>query len=341
MSLWVPILALGAIILFHELGHFLAARAVGVRVEEFAIGYGPTLARFRRGATVYSLRLLLPLGGFVRLAGLDPASAGALDAASFPHKTVGQRTGVIAAGSVMNFLLAVLLFTVVYAGLGITRPGLRIEQVLEGYPAAQAGIQPGDRVVEVDGRRLRDWLDLQLTIQRRPGQDLVLGVDRGGRRLEFRLRPVATPEGQGLIGVVPAYEVQRFGVLNSLGRGFRDTLTFTWMWLKGLVQILTGRAAGEVTGPVGIIQLIGQAARVGLSQVLFLLGLISTNLALLNLLPVPGLDGSRLVFLAIERVRGRPIDPRHENLVHFLGFALLMLLVVVLTYRDLARILEG
>lgn len=336
----MTILAFGLIIVVHELGHFLGARAAGVRVEEFAIGFGPPLLRWRSPKTLYSLRLLVILGGYVRMAGMDAASKDPADRGAFYNKTVRQRALVFAAGPAMNFILAVILFFVVFGVVGVAGPTLEVAEVRTGYPAATAGIRPGDEVLAVDGRPVADWAALVAAIQGRAGQEVRLLVARGAERLHFEVVPIAEG-GRGLIGIVPASAVATYPPLTALGRGFGETFAFTVAWIRGLALIIAGRGAADVTGPVGIARMLGQAASVGASNFLFLLALVSVNIGLANLLPIPVLDGSRLVFLGVEAVRGRPIDPRRENLVHLMGFMFLMALFVILTYRDLLQLLRG
>lgn len=341
MTVLLIVLAFGLIIVCHELGHFLAARAAGVRVEEFAVGYGPLIAGRRVRGTQYSLRLLLVLGGYVRIAGLEAEGRDPADKGALYNKTIGQRFGFFFAGSAMNFLLALLLFFIVFGVIGIAAPTLVVGEAREGYPAAAAGILAGDRVLAVDGRPVQDWSDLVLTIQGRAGQPIEILVERDGERLRFDLTPVAAEGGRGVMGVVPTLATTTYPPLQALGRGFSETFAFTVAWVRGLALLIAGRGAGEVAGPVGIARMLGEAASVGASSFLFLLALISVNIGLANLLPIPALDGSRLAFLGVEAVRGRPLDPRRENLVHFFGFVILIVLFVVLTYHDLLQIVRG
>lgn len=330
------------LIVIHELGHFLAAKRSGVLVHEFALGFGPRLASWRRGETEYSLRLL-PLGGFVRMAGMHAEEEG-LEAIPpqrrFLGRPLGHRVGIIAAGPVMNVLLAIALFAVVFAGIGLPAPLPVVGDVEPGYPADDAGLRPGDRFVAIDGRPVQDWEDVVRTIQGAPGRSLELTIQRDGRILQVPIEPRSDPRraGVGVIGVRPATETVRTGIGEALRLGAEQTWRVAVGFLAAIAHLVSGGGGVDVLGPVGIGQQIGEAARVGLNQVILLAAVLSANLALVNLLPVPALDGGRLLFLMVEGVRGRPVDPQQENMIHFVGFALLMLLAMFITFRDLLRL---
>lgn len=354
MSWIVVAVVLGGLIFVHELGHFLAAKWRDVQVDEFALGFGPLVVGRRRGETLYSLRLL-PLGGFVRMAGMYPegelppderiAAPGAeapppAPGRGFSDKSVASRMAIIAAGPFMNLLVALLLFVVAYGWLGIPTPSLTVASLVPGYPAAEAGIEPGDRVVAIDGRPMRQWLDLQRAIQPAAGRTVTVEVLRSGRTVELTVVP-REENGIGVIGVYPVMTTTRYPPLAAVGQGLADTVAVVAGWFVGIASIFVGHGAGGIMGPVGIADTIAQASRVGLVNVLILAAVISINLGLVNLLPIPALDGSRLAFLAWEGVRGRPVDPEKEGFIHFVGFAVLILLILVVTFHDVLRITGG
>lgn len=336
------VLVFGLLIAFHELGHFLLARRAGVRVHEFALGFGPKVVAWRRGETSYALRLL-PLGGFVRMAGTSPDEAD--DPRGFARKTLGQRFSVIVAGPLANFLLAAVLFAVVFAAYGITVPadGTRVGDVLEGYPAAEAGLRPGDRVLSIAGRPVRSWQDLVDIVQANPGRPIVFVVERDGAERSLTVTPRANPQrgGRGFVGMSPEVTVRRLSVPAAAWQGVAHTGRIALLWAESLARMLRGGGGADLAGPVGIIATIGEQARIGLVNVVWLAAVLSANLAFINLLPVPALDGSRLVFLGLEAVRGRPIDPEKENFIHLVGFAMLMLLIMLVTFRDIQRLSPG
>lgn len=341
-SLLAIVLVFGGLIFIHEFGHFLAAKRAGVLVNEFALGFGPRLAAFRRGDTVYALRLL-PLGGFVRLAGMyPPRDAGEVPppGRGFNDKTVGQRMGIAAAGPLMNVVLAAVLLTLVLAAVGVPMPVPTVDAVEPGRPAAEAGLRPGDAIVAVDGRPVREWLQVQQAIAASPGRPLALTLRRDGRELELTVVPDEV-EGRGFLGIRPEARVRRLPPLAAVVGGVRWTGDIVTMTVQGLAAAVRGAGGADILGPVGIGQQIGEASRHGLRTLLILAAVLSVNLGLLNLLPFPALDGSRLAFLFLEAVRGRPVDPERENWIHAVGFALLMLLLLVVTYRDLLRLQQG
>lgn len=349
---WIAVVVvLGGLVFFHELGHFLAAKRAGVQVDEFALGFGPLLFGRRRGETLYSLRLL-PLGGFVRMAGMYPegelppderlAAAGArpqpvAPGRGFNDKPVGTRMFIIAAGPLMNVVLAIALFIVAYGVLGVPQPTLTVDGVVAGMPAAEAGLGPGDRLIAIDGRTLHTWDDLRRMVQAAPGRPLTFTVERDGARREVRITP-ASEAGRGVIGVYPRFANRRFGLVEAVARGLADTAAVVAGWFVGIAGVIAGHGQGGVMGPVGIADTIAQASQAGIVNLLLLAAVISVNLGLVNILPIPALDGSRLVFLAWERLRGKPIDPEKEGFIHFIGFAMLILLILVITYHDVLRL---
>ncbi len=338
------VLVIGALIFIHELGHFLAARRVGVGVYEFALGFGPRVFGFTRGITDYSLRLI-PLGGFVRMAGMHPGEEDEEGhdlppRRSFSQRTVLERMFVISAGSGMNFILAMVLFTVLFGFMGISEALPEVESLEAGFPADQAGMAPGDQVLAIDGQEIRSWDHLVLLIQGSVGDELRVNVERDGELLTLTLVPVPHPDdpATGVIGIRPVVRTKNLGLVQSIGQGFRMTGLVIMGFFHGLAGMFQGTQGPEVVGIIGIGQEIGAATRMGLPNLIFLAAVISASLGLINLLPIPALDGSRLVFLGFEGFRGRPVDPDKENFIHFVGFAVLLALAVIIAYRDIVRL---
>ncbi|MHB1126588.1 MAG: RIP metalloprotease RseP [Bacillota bacterium] len=335
MTILLSVLIFGLLILAHELGHFAVAKFVGIRVEEFSIGLGPKVFSTRRGETLYSLRVL-PLGGFNRMAGMDEDDSN--DEHSFNRKSISNRMAVIFAGSMMNFVLAVILFIVVFMVIGMPSHSTVVGKVSSGKPAETAGLQPGDQIIAVDGDKVENWGQLVEKIHAKPSEELNMTVKREGSNRVIRVIPFKDPQsGKGMIGIEQAWV--RLGMLDSIGMGIKETAGVLKLIVAGLIKMVTGEVAAEVTGPVGIVQLIGEAAKFGLATVFNFAAILSLHLGLINLFPIPALDGSRMVFLAVEGVRGKPLDREKENFVHFIGFALLMILMLIITYKDLIRIL--
>ncbi|HHP51020.1 MAG TPA: RIP metalloprotease RseP [Moorella mulderi] len=334
LTIILALLIFGLLIVAHEGGHFLAAKWAGMKVEEFSVGLGPAIWQARRGETLYSLRIL-PLGGYNRIAGMEEEDQD--DPRGFNRQPLTKRMIVIAAGSAMNFLLAILIFILVFMGFGIPQDLNVVGGVQPGMPAQQVGLRPGDKILEVDGHRVESWSQLVSLIRSRPEQRITLLVDRGGDLRKIEVTTVREPQtGAGLIGITPPWA--RENLYNSIVLGLQQSLLMVKMIILSLLKMVRGKAGAEVVGPVGIVQMVGQAATGGLVNVLSFTAVLSLNLGLINLLPIPALDGSRLAFLFLEALRGRPLDPRKENLIHLIGFILLLALLLLVTYKDIMRI---
>lgn len=330
------IVAFGAMIFFHELGHFLAARRVGVRVFAFALGFGPSLVSWRRGDTMYSLNLL-PLGGYVRMEGEDDAADGDR---SFRTRSVGARMGIIAAGPLMNMALAVLILAISAGTGGVpTAASTRIGTMEAGWPAAEAGIQPGDEIVAIDGVPVSSGDQVIETIHGSAGRTLVLRLRRGDEELTVSVTPRLDPQrGVGRIGFSPEPVWTRLPPARAVLWGAQRTGQFVVM-LFGAVGMLIreGRFFDSLGGPLAAGSMLAQAAASGAQTFLNMAAFLSVIIGAFNLLPIPALDGGRLAFLVMEAVRRRPLDPRREGLVHLVGFALLLILLLSLTVRDVRR----
>jgi len=328
----------GILIFFHELGHFTVAKWVGIKVHEFSLGFGPKLLTIPREETSYNLRIF-PLGGFVRMAGMDPNEKDEEDdGRGFNTKTVGQRIAVIFAGPLMNFLLAVLLLSTIFVFQGIPVATTVISEVIPDFPAAKSGIQAGDRIVAIDGQPVNSWEELSGIISRKPEQEVEVTVLRDGVEKQFWLFTVRDENNTGKIGIYPEQGLSKGNVFQALALGVDYTARITWMLLDFIAKMITGQTPADVGGPVRVVNEIGKAAQVGFFFLLQLAAFLSINLGLFNLFPIPALDGSRILFLLWEKVRGRPVDPVKENFIHLIGFGLLLLLVVVITYNDILQV---
>ncbi|MGE5484260.1 MAG: M50 family metallopeptidase [Ignavibacteriales bacterium] len=317
---------------FHELGHFLAAKASGMNVLEFSLGFGPRIASFKFRETQYSLRLI-PLWAY---AGMeehsDPPGRGYFD------KSVWARMGSAIGGPAGSLLLAAVLFTVTFSFVGMPHPTTVIDQVLPGYPAEAVGLQKGDRITRVNGAPVTEWESVSQALRGSPGTKVRLTVMRGGEEKDIDVVPSRNQDGTGVVGIVAASEIRREGVLRGIRDGFMETLLVGKAWIQALVQVITGRVAAEIIGPVGIGQMIAEASTGGLWNALLLIGMYSAVIGLANLLPVPMLDGGKIAFLIVEAVRGRPVDPEKEGLVHAIGFVVLFALAILVTFRDIQRL---
>jgi regulator of sigma E protease len=338
----VVLLAFGVLVIIHELGHFAAARLCRMRVERFSVGFGPVLLRRRTGETEWALSAV-PFGGYVKIAGMGAGEEVAPgDRAAYANQPAWRRFLVILAGPGMNYLFAVLLAAAMLAtSLGFPEPDPAplVGEVVAGGAAERAGLRAGDRVLAVDGRLVESWSALVAEVVAHPGREARLTLERGGARVEL----AATPEakgGVGRLGIGQAMRVARATPARALAGGLRLTNDRAGEILAGLKQMVTGRQRAELRGPVGIAQEMAKSARAGAAPFVGIVWFISIALGLFNLLPVPALDGGRLVFLVYEIVTRRRVNQRVENVVHLAGFVALFGLLAVTVFGDLARIFK-
>lgn len=342
----VFILVLSALVLIHELGHYWSARALGIRVKELGIGFPPRLVSVQRGGIDYSINMI-PFGGFVKLDGEDDPTI----PRGFAGKPIWARAIVIAAGSIMNLVLAWAIFSVLVA-LPFERPesgDIVVQAVVTDSPAALAGVQPGDHIDAVNGEPISDFTDLEVAIDRSRGEETTLRIIRDTMPLAVNLVPRRNPpEGQGAMGVSIGlenivYTTDQIPIWRAPYDGLRMGFVVMGFVTDEVGQWFSGEAQPEIAGPVGIAQITGEAARMGPLPLIQLIALLSLNLGILNLLPIPALDGGRLPFLLLEAVRGgKRLPPQREGLVHLIGFAVLITFILVVTIGiDIPRLLNG
>ncbi|ACL69531.1 RIP metalloprotease RseP [Halothermothrix orenii] len=346
------IIVLGILIFIHEFGHYITAKKAGIRVEEFALGYGPRLFSRQKGETVYSIRAL-PLGGFCKMTGEFPEDEEMteeerkiyLDAKEkgecFFQKSPIKRFAVIFMGPFMNFMLAVLLFILMFSIYGIpvdSSSTTIIGTIVPEKPAAEAGLEPGDKIIEINGTRVENWDEMASIIHRSPGKKLEIKYIRNNEIREVTLIPDFNENTEtGVIGIYPELIMKKVSFTKSIKMGFYQTWYVFSNTIMAFVKIITRETSAELAGPIMIANMVGQAAKVGLLNLLNLMAVISINLGILNLLPFPALDGGRIVFILVEVVRGKPVDPEKEGFVHLIGFVLLMVLMVFVIYKDIMR----
>ncbi|HXM19450.1 MAG TPA: M50 family metallopeptidase [Candidatus Tumulicola sp.] len=343
-QLAIFLLILGALIIFHEFGHFVLAKRAGVRVTDFAIGFGPSIVAFKRGDTTYRLNLL-PLGGYCKMVGEDEKDDGSADPGNFQHKPLWSRFLIIAAGPVFNFLLGAIIFATIATSYGIPIAATNVVDIVQpGKPADRAGIVPGDQILAIDGQAFRSAEEMVTYIHGHADQTIAVDVQHDGTIRHLNIKTVSqTLFGRtfGAIGFIPRQRFERVGILRGVTWGFQTVGLTIYTQFAGLTQALWQRDASAVSGPVGIARNVIAAEQRGAESVLELAGLLSVVLGLFNLLPIPALDGGRLAFLVVEGIRGRPVDPEKEGLVHLTGFALLMVLFIFITYHDIAQWVSG
>jgi regulator of sigma E protease len=353
-TLIIVVLILGLLIFVHEFGHFISAKRAGLCVEEFGFGFPPRLFGFKRGETVYSINLL-PLGGFVKILGEGGERPN--DPRSFASKSIRTRALILTAGVIMNILLAMLLLivgfkiglpTVVDSQTGIVRDvKIQVVAVNEGSPAFEAGIKAGDEISEIEEEKVGTIEEVQSRIEKYLGEEMTLKIKRGDQEQYLTLIPREEPpveEGPTGVALVKTGIVS-YPWYEAIWRGVVATFSLTVAIIVALFNIIKNLLVGagvaeEISGPVGIAVMTGQVARLGFTYVLQFTAVLSINFAILNILPFPALDGGRLLFLLIERVRGRKVSKKTENLIHMIGFVLLILLMILVTFRDVFKFKE-
>lgn len=338
MTTVATIFVFGLLVFVHELGHFVTAKMTGMRVDEFAIGFGPKVISYKYGETLYSWRIV-PLGGFNKIAGMDPDEE--QDESSFSAKSIPARMLVIVAGSTMNFVLPILLFMTIFLNAGIDNPSNApiIGNVFPDRPAAQAGLSLGDHILSVNDTDITSWREFVNIVQINAGNQLTLRYQHN----EEIKKTVVVPEydekvNRGIIGVMPQIEKYHPGFIEAFGLAVKQTYLVASSMVVGIGQMITGKVAAEVAGPIGVAQMAGEVAQLGLMPLLQFAAFLSINLGLINLLPVPMLDGGHIVTLAVEGLRGKPLNKKHMQFIQMIGFALLLLLFLVATFKDISRL---
>ena len=410
------IVIFGALVFFHELGHFVFAKRAGILCREFAIGFGPKVFSHKKGETVYTIRLL-PIGGFVRMAGEDPemieikpgyrvglmfnkndqvnkmiltnkdkypnARVIEVEHADIEHdmiikgfvegdeeeklqsftisenavlvengtetliapynrqfasKTLWQRTMAIFAGPMMNFVLAFVIFVLIGVLQGIPSNAPVLGDLTKDGAAVEAGLKEGDIIQSVNGAEISSWSDVVEIIQKSPDKELQFTLERDGKEYQLPVTPkVQEAEGKK-IGIIGVYQPMEKSPFKAISHGAKETYLWTKEIFVMLGKLVTGQfSIDALSGPVGIYVSTDTVAKSGIFYLMKWAAILSINLGIMNLLPIPALDGGRLMFFAVEAVRGKPIDRHKEGMVHFIGFALLMLLMLVVTWNDIQR----
>lgn len=410
------ILIFGTLVFFHELGHLILAQRAGILCREFAIGFGPKIFSFKKNETVYTIRLL-PIGGFVRMAGEDPEmvevkpgyTVGLLfnkenkvekiiinqkekypdalvievEEADLEHqmrisgyeqgnedqlvsfsvsetsffivdgeevqvapynrqfhsKTVWQRIKAIAAGPIMNFILAYVILVMLGLMQGVPSNEPVLGKLIDNGRAAEAGLKEGDRIQTINGEKMSSWTDIVNTVREHPEKELKIVLTRDNVKMTKYVTPESVKSGKETVGRFGAYNPVQKGILTSISYGATETVAVAQNIVTSLSKIVTGQFSIDMlAGPVGIYDMTEQVAKTGIINLLKLAAFLSINLGIVNLLPIPALDGGRLLFLLIEAVRGKPINREKEAFVVFIGVAFLMLLMLVVTWNDIQRL---
>lgn len=341
------IVVFSILILSHELGHFFAAKKMGVRVEVFSLGFGPKIWSFKKGDTEYTISLV-PIGGYVKMAGEEPSEERTGAEWEFYSKPIYKRFNIIVAGGLFNYILGFILLCAVFMA-GAPVPTSRIGRVLEGYPAEKAGLKENDKILWIDGKATKYWEDvIEILHSKKEGETTTLMVERNGGTLTFNVEGrteverdiFGKPVKMTLIGVGQSQEAEfiKHGFVESIGMGARTTWNITALTYRAIGYMFTGTLSIKaVSGPIGIFVETGKYAKMGLSHLLWISAVISISLALFNLLPFPILDGGHILFLAIEKIKGRQLDRNVQDKIQQVAMALLIAFVIVVSWNDIAR----
>ena len=349
-NIFAFIVVLGVLVFFHELGHFLVARLFGVGVEKFSLGFGPRIFGKKVGITDYRVSAI-PLGGYVKMVGEDPTSELEPEKipVSFTHKHVFKRILIVAAGPFFNFLLAAIVFFGIFiiSGTYILKP--TVGKVEAGAPAYQAGLQEGDYIQAIDGMAVSSWEDMAQIITESNGRTLMFSIKRAGERLDREITPISRVSknifgedvGRYVIGIASAGDIENhdMGLLEAFTESIVQTYHISKLTILSVVKIIQGSLSSKnLGGPIMIAELAGQQARQGAASLVFFIALLSINLAIINFLPIPVLDGGHILFFLIEALTGRPVNTRMREIAQQAGIFILIMLMIFVFYNDITRI---
>jgi len=330
-AFWAIIVFL-ILIFVHEFGHFIAAKSVGITVHEFALGMGPAIFKKQYKGTEYSIRIL-PIGGYCKMEGEDESSD---DAGAFSNKSAIERLFVLVSGAFMNLLLGLIVFVIImFMTQQVAIPV--IGEIVPNSGAQIAGLQIGDRITKVNNTKINTFSDLKFQLSRYSNGEILVSYTRNGANNTVSLVPVKTDDGQFIIGIMPQAETLTFAT--RFQNAYYQTAYWSKVVLISLGDLITGKINfNQMSGPAGIVSAIGSAAKQGTLDLLYLVAIITINLGVFNLLPIPALDGGRVFFIIIELIRRKKIPAEKEGMVHLVGFALLILLMLFATSNDIVRI---
>lgn len=346
------IFVLGVLIFFHELGHFIAAKRAGIKVEKFSLGFPPAILKKTVGETEYSIGLV-PLGGFVKMAGELPGEESTGAPYEFMSKSVGTRAIVVAAGPVMNFIIAFFILWGIYFING--EEVVDTDQAVIGYvapesPAEKAGILADDLIIRINESEIESFEAMSVMISKLVEEPIQVTWMRDGVEMSAGLttysEEVYNEDGEkvpiGLMGVGQKTTFVELGFFQAAGRGLSKTKEFVYLVYKFVADLVTAQISPKmIGGPVFIAQMAGETARMGFSTLLAFMALLSVNLGVLNILPIPVLDGGHLVFLLVEKFKGKPMTLNQRAIIQQIGLVFLLVLIIMVTYNDIARVITG
>jgi len=337
ITLAATVFVFSLIVFVHEAGHFITAKLTGMQVDEFAIGFGPKLYSRKYGETVYSLRII-PLGGFNKIAGMSDEEE--LNERSFLNKPVRSRLLVISAGALMNFLLAfLLLWGIVFStGISSVLPDPIVGGIIKNSAAAEAGIEPGDRIISVGNEPVNRWIDIPEAIEAHQREVVPVVYERDGSRITVDTIPKTDEKtGRTLLGVMPSIQTKYVGVGEAAHFAVNRIIDLGTMMLAGLYRMVSGTEKAELAGPIGVAQLAGQAASVGFVNLLTFTAFLSLNLGILNLLPIPMLDGGYIILILLEGITRRKMPKKALYYIQMAGVIILGAMFIFALVQDISR----
>ncbi|MDH5173976.1 MAG: RIP metalloprotease RseP [Elusimicrobiota bacterium] len=341
LTIFSIVFTFGLVIFFHELGHLIAAKRMGVRVEKFSLGFGPEWLGFTKGGTRYVVSLI-PVGGYVKMAGEHPGEKRKGTADEFLSQKWWRRILIVASGPAMNFILAIVIFSLMAFFVGIMIPhyeSTEVGSVIPEMPAEKAGVLEKDKIISIDGKEVNNWNEMAEIIHSQPGEEISVKILRGKEEILLKIIPQYDEvRGVGLIGIGPAWHTRRYNFISSIFAGFQQTAFLIVLTLKYIWLMLLGAVKPAVTGPVGIAQMVAQVARTGVYQLLSLIAVISAEIGLFNLFPIPLLDGGHATFYLVEGITGKPLDEKKMRIAQTIGAAIIVFLLVLVTYQDILKL---
>jgi regulator of sigma E protease len=341
LTIFSIIFTFGLVIFFHELGHLIVAKRMGVRVEKFSLGFGPEWFGFTKGGTRYIVSSI-PVGGYVKMAGEHPGEKRKGTADEFLSQKWWQRILIVASGPAMNFILSIAIFFLMGFFVGIVIPhyeSTEVGSVLAQMPAERAGVIKGDKIFSINGKEVGNWKEMAEIIHSQPGREIEIKILRGKEKILLKVTPqYDESRGMGLIGISPAWEIRKYNFISSFWGGFQQTLFLIVLTVKYIWLMLSGAVKPAVTGPIGIAQMVAEVARTGVYQLLSLIAVINAEIGLFNLFPIPLLDGGQAMLYFVEGITGRPLDENKMRIAQAIGATIIIFLLVLVTYQDILRL---
>jgi len=332
------------LVFFHELGHFLSAKAFGVKVYKFAFGFGPKLIGFTRNETEYNI-CLIPLGGYVKMAGEMGENDENIKLINIPEKErfdkkpISIRAIIVALGPMMNIITAIIIFTIIFLINGIPMTSSIIDSINEGGPADEAGLEIGDEIIKINNLEMDNTEQIANIISKNTDNELMITVDRSGDIINLTLLPEYNEEYQrGMIGISFKMIVKKMNLFTALNEGIKTCRYIIRLIFTNTIEMVSGKIPLEVAGPLGIAQMTGEFAKLGFMSLIYFTAVLSIFIGVFNLIPIPILDGGQIILLFVEKIRGKPMESEKMNFIYLIGISLMIVIFIFATYKDISRI---